>query len=188
MGMTDEERAALDAAMDRYADGDNSAFAEIYDLVSPLLIARFMRNLRERSRAEDCVQQTLMQVHAARRNYKRGSCAISWIVAIGRNVMIDSLRKTRKELLPMNHDDFEEMIADEIARDSMPDGEAQAKQYAKQAKKAFDDLPESQRTAFELIRGDGLSVAQAAEVLGTTENAVKLRVHRVYEALRGIFK
>jgi hypothetical protein len=36
-------------------------------------------------------------------------------------------------------------------------------------------LPESQRVAFELIKQDGLSVAEAADVLGISVSAVKLR-------------
>jgi RNA polymerase sigma-70 factor (ECF subfamily) len=52
----------------------------------------------------------------------------------------------------------------------------------------LDSLPESQRVAFELIKGDGLSVAQAAETLGTTVTAVKLRAHRTYEALRSALR
>ena len=48
----------------------------------------------------------------------------------------------------------------------------------------LERLPENQRVAFELIKQDGLSVAEAAQVLGTTVAAVKLRAHRAYEALR----
>jgi RNA polymerase sigma-70 factor, ECF subfamily len=45
-------------------------------------------------------------------------------------------------------------------------------------------LPESHRMAFELIQKDGLSIREAAEVLGATPGAVKLRAHRAYVALR----
>ena len=45
-------------------------------------------------------------------------------------------------------------------------------------------LPEASRVAFELIQLDGLSIAEAAEVLGTTAAAVKMRAHRAYESLR----
>ena len=38
--------------------------------------------------------------------------------------------------------------------------------------------------AFELTKKEGLSVREAAEVLGTTVTAVKLRAHRAYVALR----
>jgi len=37
-----------------------------------------------------------------------------------------------------------------------------------------------------MVRHEGLSVAETAEVMGTTPTAVKLRVHRAYEALRAV--
>jgi len=186
--ITNEERSELNAAMDRYADGDNAAFGDVYDALAPRLIALFMRNVRDRSRAEDLVQQTLLQMHAARRNYKRGSDVLPWAYAIARNAMIDSMRKTRKELLPISTDAFDDALLKDVARDSVPDDIAQARQMAKLAQSAFEELPEAQRAAYELVRRDGLSIAETAEALGTTENAVKLRVHRVYEALRAILK
>ena len=45
-------------------------------------------------------------------------------------------------------------------------------------------IPETQATAFRLLKQEDLSVAEAAAVLGTTEGTVKLRAHRAYEALR----
>jgi RNA polymerase sigma-70 factor (ECF subfamily) len=47
-------------------------------------------------------------------------------------------------------------------------------------------LPETQRVAFELLRVDGLSHDEAAEALGTTVNAVKLRAFRAYSAIRAV--
>ena len=48
----------------------------------------------------------------------------------------------------------------------------------------LERLPESHRAAFELIKNEGLSIREAAEVLGATPTAVKLRAHRAYAALR----
>ena len=45
-------------------------------------------------------------------------------------------------------------------------------------------LPSAQREAFVLLRYEGMSVQDAAEVLGSTPTAVKLRAFRAYEALR----
>jgi RNA polymerase sigma-70 factor (ECF subfamily) len=50
--------------------------------------------------------------------------------------------------------------------------------------RALARLPETQRTAFELLKQEGLSIAEAAQVLGVTTTAVKLRAHRAYVALR----
>ena len=38
---------SADAAMDRYADGDDSAFSDLYDALAPRLAAFLSRKLRE---------------------------------------------------------------------------------------------------------------------------------------------
>jgi len=59
-----------------------------------------------------------------------------------------------------------------------------AGEIAVRVQRVLATLPESQRTAFELLKIEELSVAEAAEVVGTTSAAIKLRAHRAYEALR----
>jgi RNA polymerase sigma-70 factor (ECF subfamily) len=44
------------------------------------------------------------------------------------------------------------------------------------------------REAFVLIRFEGQSVAEAAQILGASESAVKLRAFRAYEILRAALK
>jgi DNA-directed RNA polymerase specialized sigma24 family protein len=48
----------------------------------------------------------------------------------------------------------------------------------------MEELPPSQRTVLTLIKEDGLSFAEAAEVLGTTVGAAKARTSRAYHAIR----
>ena len=50
--------------------------------------------------------------------------------------------------------------------------------------RALDGLPEAYREAIQLTKISGLSIAEAASVLGSSETAVKLRVHRGYNLLR----
>lgn len=188
MAITEDQRRALNAAMDKYADGSDAAFGEIYDLLAPALLRYFISKTHDPPRAEDLVQQTLLQLHVARRNYKRGTDVMPWAFAIGRNVMTDAYRKTRKELLPLNAEDFESTVSRAVERSEIPDDLAVTQQTLARMREIYADLPESQRTPYELINREDLSVAQTAEVLGISDNAVKLRIHRVYEALRGILK
>jgi len=187
----DDERRALNAAMDRYADGDDAAFAEVYDLLASRLLGYFTRQVRDQALAEDLTQHTLLQMHAARRNYVPGSDALAWAFAIGRNAMIDSLRKTRREVLFKSAED-DAAAADWRTRqpgfvsDAGPEDLATARQTAERVSEALDRLPPSQRQAYDLVRQEGVSVAQAAEIMGTTPMAIKLRVHRVYEVLRAV--
>lgn len=49
---------------------------------------------------------------------------------------------------------------------------------------AIERLPETYRTILVLRDVEGLSTDEAAEVLGVTPNAVKVRLHRAHQALR----
>ena len=170
--------------MDRYADGDAAAFGEVYDLVAPRLHAFFLRQTRDPGRAEDLVQQTLLQMHCARQNFVRGSDVMPWAFAIGRRLLIDSRRRRKKEVLFDSAEDDAAALDLRVERDSIPENLAVTRQMAAQVETELARLPASHRSAYVLVRQEGLSVAEAAEVLGTTATAVKLRAHRVYEALR----
>jgi RNA polymerase sigma-70 factor, ECF subfamily len=186
MGKDEESRTALNDAMDRYADGEDAAFGEVYDGIVPRLLSFFTNQVRETPRAEDLVQQTLLQLHAARRNYIRGSDVLPWAFAIGRNVLADWRRKGRREVLFSKTEDNDAALDGTLERGFVPDEMAETKQMADLVRAQFALLPEAQRAAFDLVRGEGLSIAETAQVLGTTPMAIKLRVHRVYEALRAV--
>jgi RNA polymerase sigma-70 factor (ECF subfamily) len=181
-----EIRRALTQAMDRYADGDEAAFADVYDLLAPRLYAFFLRQTASPPRAEDLVQQTLLQMHAARMVYARSSDVFPWAFAIGRRLLIDSRRRTKKEVLFSTAEDDAAALDLRLERFEVPEGVAISKELAERAEEELERMPESHREAYLLVRREGLSIAQAAEALGTTQTAVKLRAHRAYEALREV--
>jgi RNA polymerase sigma-70 factor (ECF subfamily) len=181
-GKREEGNALLDAAMDRYARGEDDAFGEIYDRLTPRLLAFLLRQTRDRARAEDVVQQTMLQIHRARGRFVQGAQVIPWAFAIARRLLIDAHRRGGREVLAPTDDDGAQKLL--VALDAPADDVAIAKELAKKIMEELARLPENQRVAFELIKQDGLSVAEAAEMLGTTVAAVKLRAHRAYEALR----
>lgn len=164
--------------MDRYACGDDAAFAELYDLLSGRLYAFLVRRTGNPSQAEDLLQQTFLQMHCAREGYVRGADVLPWAYCIARRLLIDGYRKGSREVL--NGDDLDERLAEEFG----PEDILRCKDAARLVSETLAGLPEAQRVAFELIKYDGLSLIEAAEVLGTTVTAVKLRAHRTYEALR----
>lgn len=180
----DRSSAALDAAMDRYARGDDHAFAEIYDGLAPRLQSFLVRYTNDRARAEDVVQQTMLQIHRNRGRFSLGGQVVPWAFAIARRLLIDQHRRGGREVLaPTGDDNLTQLLA---AVDAPADDIAIAKEVAARLAAELARLPENQRVAFELIKQDGLSVAEAAQVLGTTVAAVKLRAHRAYEALRAV--
>jgi len=186
MQVSEDAHLALNAAMDRYADGDDDAFGEVYDHLAPRLLSFFVRQVQGRARAEDLVQQTLLQMHAARRNYAQGSNVLPWAFAIARHVLIDARRRSSREVLFDTAEDNAAALDRNVTRDSSPEDFAATREMAERVSRELDRLPEGQRTAYDLVRREGLSIVDAAEVLGTTPTAIKLRVHRAYEALRAV--
>jgi RNA polymerase sigma-70 factor (ECF subfamily) len=180
----DPASSALDAAMDRYARGEDAAFEELYDGLAPRLQSFLLRYTRDQARAEDVVQQTMLQIHRARGRFTPGAQVVPWAFAIARRLLIDMHRRGGREVLaPTGDDNLTQLMA---ALDAPADDVAIAKEIAGRLSEELARLPENQRVAFELIKQDGLSVAEAAQVLGTTVAAVKLRAHRAYEAMRAV--
>lgn len=176
--------SAADAAMQRYAEGDDAAFGELYDLLAPRLYGYLLRQTRDVSRAEDLVQQALLRMHTARGRFISGAQVTPWAFAIARRLLIDSLRRGRREVLTSGDDGGPaERAIDPVAP---ADELFQAQELGSRIQRELARLPETQRVAFELIKQEGLSIAEAAEVLGTSVTAVKLRAHRAYQALRTV--
>lgn len=176
----------LDRAMDRYADGEDAAFDELARGLTPRLSAFLVRLSGSRTLADDLTQETLLRVHRARGSFARRSAVIPWALAIARNCFISHARakKTRvsRSLLDVS----------EIDVATGPDANAEATLAAQQSaaivSQALASMPVANREAFVLIRYEGLSVATAAQLVGISEGALKLRAFRAYEILRSALK
>jgi RNA polymerase sigma-70 factor, ECF subfamily len=179
-----DERRALTHAMDRYADGDVAAFGEVYDRLAPRLCGFFFRQTGSHAQAEDLVQQTLLQMHAARSVFTRGSDVLPWAFSIARRLLVDSRRRTKKEVLFDTGAEDVAALDAKVERYELPHELVATRELVERAEAELARLPAAQRDAYMLVRQEGLSIAAAAEVLGTTATAVKLRAHRAYEALR----
>jgi RNA polymerase sigma-70 factor (ECF subfamily) len=171
-------RTTADTAMERYAAGDDAAFGLVYDALAPRLYGYLLRQTRDRARAEDLLQQTLLHIHRGRSRFIPGAEVMPWAFAIARRLVVDSVRRGKREVLtPTGETEGHSTApgADDLVHVS---------ELTARVESTLARLPQSQRVAFELIKHEGLSVAEAAAVLGTTVAAVKLRAHRAYEALR----
>jgi RNA polymerase sigma-70 factor (ECF subfamily) len=167
----------LNDAMDRYATGDDAAFVILYDALSPRLLAFLRRGLSDDAMAQDLLQQTFLQIHAARERYNTGLDVVPWAFAIARRLRIDAFRKSGRESFG---DDTEGVPSQR----SSPLEDLEHMRAATALQAALESLPEPQREIYELVEGEGLTMAQAADVLGTTVMAVKLRLHRARQALQ----
>ena len=187
--MDDLSLDRANAAMERYASGDEAAFAELYDAIAPRLL-RFLRGAtRDTFAAEDLMQQTLLHMHRARGSFIAGSPVMPWAFAIARRLMTDRARRCRVERRLFTDPSSDDGRTHEpAAATARPDDLVHARRLEGRLRRRFDALPELQRTAYRMFRLEGLSLVRSAAVLGTSVTAVKLRVHRAVVALRAVVR
>ncbi|MGK3993092.1 RNA polymerase sigma factor [Sorangium sp. So ce1024] len=176
------DEIALNAAMDRYACGDARAFPELHRALHTRLLAYLTRMCSSATLAGDLTQETFLRVHRARSTFAPGGAVTPWAYSIARNVYLDHVRAQR-------HRSAERLPSDPGAeppdtRSADAEAVAMASQTARAVERVLASLPAAQREAFVLLRYEGLSVQDAAAILGATPTAVKLRAFRAYEALR----
>lgn len=170
------DSATLEDLMVRYVNGDVAAFDALYQRAAPKLFGYILRLTRNRERAEDLLQVTFAKVHRARGSYLTGAPVIPWFIAIARRSFLDERRSAKVRTEDLSHDG------------TLPEPRGEdadlGSDMAEALERALDSLPEAYREAIVLTKVTGLSIAEAAEILGATPTAVKLRVHRGYQQLR----
>lgn len=170
------EPSSLEGTMIRYVEGETGAFEQLYLLLSPKLFGYLLRLTRQREQAEDLVQITFSKIHRARDSYLKGAPLLPWVLAIARRSFFDARRRTK--IRP------EYLSADGVVPEPPNEEETLGNDVVEALEKAMQGLPESYAEAIQLTKITGLSIAETAEVLGTSKTAVKLRVHRGYKILR----
>jgi RNA polymerase sigma-70 factor, ECF subfamily len=185
-GARDPELDRANAAMERYACGDDRAFPELYDSLAPRLRRYLLRASGDPSWADDLLQQTMLQIHRARGRFIAGAEVLPWAFAIARRLLIDGHRRRRNErrTVSLETGGHEASAVEVVAVQHGADEHIDAQRLARALETELARLPESHRAAFELLKHEGLSIREAAGVLGATPTAVKLRAHRAYAALR----
>src|SRR3954462_13074373 len=131
--------------MQRYCDGDASAFRELYALVAPRLLGYLLKMARSRAVADDLLQQTFLKVHRARATYVRGADPVPWIYSIAHRTFIDEARRVKRAHVPAG-DDVPEIPANITGEsDERRDDPRVDPELAKEALAALSQLPEQQR-------------------------------------------
>ncbi len=127
--------------------------------------------------ADDLVQLTVERALARRAQWIPGSRLDSWMMRIMKNAWIDEARARNRKRLTAVEDDFVERVADPAV--ASPDLRVEAMAI----RQAMGRLPEDQRLAVALVLVEGLSYAEAAEVLEIPAGTLTSRLVRGRMAL-----
>ena len=173
---TSAAEAELRACLVAGLTGDALRYRRFLDGLSGHLRAYLRRRLpRAQDDVEDILQETLLAVHNARHTYRPDQPLTAWVHAIARYKLMDFFRAhSRREAL---HDPFDDDGGLFVA------SEVEATNARRDVAALLRNLPDRHRLPIQLVKLEGLSVAEAAQRSGMSKSAVKVGVHRGLKAL-----
>ncbi|MFP4029497.1 MAG: RNA polymerase sigma factor [Candidatus Brocadiia bacterium] len=150
------------------------AFCELYERHAGALRNYLLRLTGAVQTAEDLTQETFLRALEGLESFTGRSSFKTWLFTIGTNLVRDHFRRKK----PMGS------LADDLTS-SHPDPaeKAETDDDVRRLRSAVADLPESQRFPLVLVRFEGMKYREAAEALGITLAAVRMRIHRAHLAL-----
>jgi RNA polymerase sigma-70 factor (ECF subfamily) len=164
--------------------GDGSAFDALFTRWSGPLLRYVERVVHDRAAAEELVQEVWVRVYRARERYLPDARFSTWLFTIATRLAWNELRRSRHRSPHESLDRDDEagplpIPAEQPALEDVVD----ARRAGAAVEEALAALPERQRAALWLSAVEGLSYAEVAMTLETTEKSVKALVHRARSAL-----
>lgn len=170
----------LAEAMAKAQRGDQAAYREVLESIRVIIKLYSTRILKRIGRydpgiAEDMTQDVLLAVHQKRHTYDPSQPLLPWLFSITRYKIIDYGRRERRR--PTSSlEGLEEALAAPVLSEAGTERDLAA---------ILATLPARTREVLEMVKLEGLSVAEAAARTQLSESNVKVLVHRALKTLRG---
>jgi RNA polymerase sigma-70 factor (ECF subfamily) len=162
-------------------DGDQEAFAEIVYSFQDSVYNLCYRLLGERTEAEDAAQEAFLKAYSNLRRYDPERAFKTWLLTIASNHCIDRLRKRRMTWLSI--DEPIPATLSLASEDPQPEQVALSNERSSRIQAMLNELPEDYRAAVVLRYWYDYSYVEIAEILETTESAIKSRLFRARQML-----
>ena len=138
---------------------------------------------RDGSTSEDLVQNVFERVLKYKHTYSEDGNFEVWAFQMARNVHHDHYKKNKRYF-------FQEDMSDWNSRLNHSDTKEHSMQKADELgylQHALSQLDIEKRELIELVRFQKMKYGAIAQLLGITESAVKVRVHRIMKELRDAY-
>ncbi len=184
--------------IERIRAGETSLFLDLIRPYERSIYLLAYSVLKHEADAEETAQETILKAFQHLGQLRSGGSFKSWLLQIAMNEARMRRRKSRAHLYESLDEGAEETEEGEIMprqvadwRD-VPSEALEQKELRAQLNRAIYDLPEKYREIFLLRDVQHLTEKEAAEILGISVPAAKIRLHRarlqLREMLTPIFK
>ena len=162
-------------------EGNQEAFAELLYTFQDSVYNLCYRMLGERTEAEDASQEVFLRAYSNIHRYDQNRSFKTWILTIASNHCIDRLRKRR-----MTWVSLDEPIPATLSLssdDPEPEEALMMSTRSEQVQALLNELDPGYRVAVVLRYWYDYSYAEIADIMETTESAIKSRLHRARKSL-----
>ncbi len=178
----------------RLKAGDAGAYEQLVRTMGGRLLAVARRFLKDEDAARDAVQDAFLSAFRSIRNFDGNSQISTWLHRIVVNACLMRIR-TRQRRPEQSIETLLPTFSEEghHAEPVVPWSESaervlEQKETKALVRAAIAELPATYRTVLLLRDIEERSTREAADALGITENALKLRLHRARQALAAVIR
>jgi RNA polymerase sigma-70 factor (ECF subfamily) len=166
----------------RVLAGEVALFEVLMRRHNPLVYRTIRAILRDESEVEDAMQQAYLRAYSHLGEFEGHSALSTWLVRIAVNEALGRVRAEARFAVVDEVPEPEEVFMSESV--GSPELRASAREAVALVEQNIDALPVSYRSVFMLRDVEELSTAEVAEILGITEESVRVRLHRAHLSLR----
>jgi RNA polymerase sigma-70 factor, ECF subfamily len=188
----DPEAAAEAALLAGLRAGSDDAYEALVRSNSTRLLTVARRILGTEEDARDALQEAFISAFKALPRFEGQARLSTWLHRIVVNTALMKLRSRKRRpeepidaLLPGYKDDGHQTV-EPVEWSDGADVALERKETRSFVRAQIDKLPDNYRTVLLLRDIEEMSTPEAADALGITENAVKIRLHRARQALRAL--
>jgi RNA polymerase sigma-70 factor (ECF subfamily) len=166
---------------------DPAAFAQLFELYSDKIYRLALGLLEDENEAEGIVQDTFMRLLERLHQFEGRSKLGTWLYRVAYNLSIDRLRKQQPVLhLTVADDAAETLPMPAVLTDwrDAPETWLASTELSDELDQAIAGLPAKLRAVFILREIEEVTTEECAHVLGISESAAKVRLHRARLLLR----
>lgn len=160
-----------DALLERVAQGDEQAFAELYDAWAGRLLALIIRIVVDRAQSEEVLQEVMLEAWRRAPSFDpaRGT-GRAWLVTMARHRAIDRVRAAQAAR------DREDAWQGYLPDTDVTVAEVEDRMEASRVRQALDAVGEPHRTTIALAYFTGLTHTEIAQRMGVPLGTVKSRI------------
>jgi RNA polymerase sigma-70 factor (ECF subfamily) len=180
--------------LERLRAGEEAAYEELVRSQGGRLLAVARRFLRSEEDARDAVQEAFLAAFRSIDRFEGEARISTWLHRIVVNAALMKLRTRRRkpeqsieELLPSFLEDGH-MAAPASPWRSDELDPVERRELAALMRESIESLPDSYRNVLLLRDIEGLDTEETARAMGISPGAVKTRLHRARQALRGLLE